>query len=238
MNRVPVIVWNPAFLEELEPDTFISGNSQIVTAPASEDEDVVEEVVEDNGEERDDEDMPPALKDMYDFLGELSEKIQTFRNESDNPGQPPVVPNDVPTVDDEDDVKDVLEDAEKSIKQVLQDAVQSLSSLNDGLRSVLSLSRDTSSSQPTDAPQVDVWDTGKAIEQEFKVSPNSTRKELRDRLDNQVWDLLRLMQERVDQRTYHDTDISLIKGLQTISVLHARLGILTEIALKHRAKRP
>ena len=81
-------------------------------------------------------------------------------------------------------------------------------------------------------------DTGKVIEQEFKLSPNPTRKELRDRLDNQVWDLLRLMQERVDQRTYHDTDISLIKGLQTISVLHARLGILTEIALKHRAKRP
>ena len=52
MNRVPVIVWNPAYLEELEPArgvvpvdpaTFISGNSQIITAPASEDEDVVEE---------------------------------------------------------------------------------------------------------------------------------------------------------------------------------------------------
>ena len=132
MNRVPVIVWNPAYIEELEPDTFISGNSQIVTAPASEDEDVVEEVVEDNGEERDDEDLPPALKDMYDFLGELFEKIQTFRNESDNSGQPPVVPNDVPTSEDEDEVEDVLEDAEKSIKQVLRDAVQSLSNLNDG----------------------------------------------------------------------------------------------------------
>ena len=47
MNRVPVIVWNPVYLEELEPDgeavrvdpaTFINGNSQIITAPASEDE--------------------------------------------------------------------------------------------------------------------------------------------------------------------------------------------------------
>ena len=77
MNRVPVIVWDPAYLEELEPvdpATFISGNSQIITAPASEDGDVVEEVVE----EHDDEDLPQTMKDMYDFLGELSEKIQSF----------------------------------------------------------------------------------------------------------------------------------------------------------------
>ena len=83
MNPVPVIVWNPAYLEELEPDggvvpvdpaTFTSGNSQIITAPASEDEDVVEEVVEDKDEEHDDEDLPQTMKDMYDFLGELSEK--------------------------------------------------------------------------------------------------------------------------------------------------------------------
>ena len=46
------------------------------------------------------------------------------------------------------------------------------------------------------------------------------------------------MQERVDQGTYNDTDIRLVEGLHVISVLHARLGVLTEIALKHRAKRP
>ena len=164
MNRVPVIVWNPAYLEPVDPDTFMSGNSQIITAPASEDKDVVEEVVEDNGEEHDDKDLPPAMKDMYDFLGELSEKIQTFRNKSTNPGQPPAVPDDVPASDDEDMIGDVPEDAEEDTKQVLQDAVQSLSRLNDGLRSVLSLSRDTSSPQHTVVPRVDIWDTGKAIE--------------------------------------------------------------------------
>ena len=110
--------------------------------------------------------------------------------------------------------------------------------MNDGLRSVLSLSGDTSSSQHTDVPNVDVWDTGKAIEQEFELFPNSTRKGLKDRLDNQVWDLLRLTQERVDQGTYNDTDIRRVDGLHVISVLHARLGVLTEIALEHRAKRP
>ena len=110
--------------------------------------------------------------------------------------------------------------------------------MNDGLRSVLSLSGDTSSSQHTDVPNVDVWDTGKAIEQEFKLFPNPTRKGLKDRLDNQVWDLLRLMQERVEQGTYNDTDIRLVEGLHVISVLHGRLSVLTETAFKHRAKRP
>ena len=116
----------------MDPATFISGDSQIVTAPASEDGDVVEEIAE---------------------------------------------------------------EPEEDTKQVLQDAVQSLSRLNDGLRSILSLSRDTSSFQRTEVPNEDVWDTGKAIEQEFELFPNPTRKGLKDRLDNQVWDLLRLMQE-------------------------------------------
>ena len=215
----------------MDPATFISGDSQIVTAPASDDGDVVEEIVE----EPEDRDMPSAMKDMYDFLGRLSE---ISKDKHANPGQPPVVPDEVPASDDEDVVGDIPEEAEEDTKQVLQDAVQSLSRLNDGLRSVLSLSRDTSSSQHTDVPNVDVWDTGKAIEQEFKLFPNPTRKGLKDRLDNQVWDLLRLMQERVVQWTYNDTDIKLVEGLHVISVLQARLGVLTEIAIKHRAKRP
>ena len=103
MNRVPVIVWNPAYIEELEPRDsldLVSGESQITTAPASDDGatgDVVEEVVEEPG----DEDMSPAMKDMYEFLGELSEKIQSFNNtmvRSANPGQPPAVPGNVPEI--------------------------------------------------------------------------------------------------------------------------------------------
>ena len=102
----------------------------------------------------------------------------------------------------------------------------------------MSLSRDTSSRQHTVVPNIDVWDTGKVIEQEYRLFPNPTRKGLKDRLDNQVWDLLRLTQERVDQGTYNDTDIRRVDGLHVISVLHARLRALTETALKHRAKRP
>ena len=48
MNRVPVIVWNPAYIEELEPRDsmdLISGGSQIITAPASDDGATVEELL-------------------------------------------------------------------------------------------------------------------------------------------------------------------------------------------------
>ena len=237
MNRVPVIVWNPAYIEELEPmdpATFISGDSQIVIAPASDDGEVVEEIVEEPevGE------MNPVMKDMDDFLGRLAERIQSFKEKLANPDQPSVVLDEAPAAADGDIVGDSVEEAEEDPKQVLQEAVQSLSKLNDGLRSVLSLSRDTSSPQRAEVPDVDVWDTGKAIEQEFRLFPNPTRKGLKDRLDNQVWDLLRLLHERVTQGSYNETDIKLIEGLQVISVLHARLGVYTEIAIKHRAKRP
>ena len=64
MNQVPVIVRNPAYVADVEPDEdevdpanltpLVSGNAPIVTAPASEDEDVAEDVIEDRD---DDEEM-------------------------------------------------------------------------------------------------------------------------------------------------------------------------------------
>ena len=84
---------------------------------------------------------------------------------------------------------------------------------------------DTSSQQHTVVPNVDVWDTGKAIEQEYRLHPDPTMKEVRDRLSNQVWDLLQILQERVDQRTCNNKDIRLIDGLKAISVMHADLII-------------
>jgi len=258
MNRVPVIVWNPAYIEELEPDgevdpvdpaPFISGNTPIITTPASEDEDVAEEVVEDKDEDHDDEDLSKTMQDMQDVFEELEELDreviqglqglnQEIRNWASSPCKdtgPPIIT--APASEDEDVTKDASEDVEEDVTQVLQDAVQSLSRLNQGLRDVLSL-RDTSSQQHTVVPKVDIWDTGKATEQEFRLFPNPTRKGLRDRIDNQVWDLLRIIQERVDQGTYNNADIRLVDGLNALSVMHARLGVLTEIALKHRARRP
>ena len=195
MNRVPVIVWNPAYIEELEPDgevdpvdpaPFISGNTPIITTPASEDEDVAEEVVEDKDEDHDDEDLSNTMQDMQDVFEELEELDreviqglqglnQEIRNWASSPCKdtdPPIIT--VPASEDEnvteDASEDVEEDVEEDVTRVLQDAVQSLSRLNQGLRNVLSL-RDTSSQQHTVVPKVDIWDTGKATEQEFRLFP-------------------------------------------------------------------
>ena len=182
MNRVPVIVWNPAYIEELEPRDpldFISGESQIITAPASDDGATAEGVV-------------------------------------DEPGD-----------------GGSAEEAEVDVKQVLQEAVRRMSTLNDELRSMLSLNRD----QTAAVPDIDVYDTGKATEEEYRLFPNPTRKDLRDRLNNQVWNMLHLLQERVAQGTCDETDVKLIKGLQVILVLHARLSVCAETAIEH-AMRP
>ena len=77
------------------------------------------------------------------------------------------------------------------------------------MRDVISfLPEDTSSRQHTVVPTVDVWDTGKAIEQEYRLYPDPTIG-IRDRLSNQVWDLLQILQEWVNQHNYNDKDIEL-----------------------------
>ena len=177
MSRIPVIVRNPAYMEEMEPkDSWdsVSGESLIVNAPASDDEAVERGVVEDP-----------------------------------------------------DDESSAGED-EEDVKQVLQEAVQCMASLNEDLRSILSLCRD----QATVVPDIDVYDTGKATEEEYRVFPNQTRKELMERLNNQVWNMLHLLQERVNQGIYNETDIKLIEGLQVVLVLQARLNAYSELAIK------
>ena len=198
MNRVSVIVRNPAYIEELDGEEvdpadlapLISGNTPIVTVPASEDEDVAEEVVEDGDEDSEEEDL---LEMMQNALKELEERSREM--------------------------------------------IQGLQGLDQELDSRMSR-RDTSSQQPIDVPNVDVWDTGKAIEQEYRLHPDPTMMEVRDRLSNQVLDLLQILQERVDQRTCKDKDIRLVEGLKTILVLNSRLSVLTDIELNRQAKKP
>ena len=198
MNRVSVIVRNPAYIEELDGEEvdpadlapLISGNTPIVTVPASEDEDVAEEVVEDGDEDPDDEDLPKMMQNVIEELEELSREV-----------------------------------------------IQGLQGLDQELDSIMSL-RDTRSQQPIDVPNVDVWDTGKAIEQEYRLHPDPTMTEVRDRLSDQVMDLLQILQERVDQHTCNNRDMRLIEGLKTILVLHSRLGVLVDIELNRQAKKP
>ena len=187
MNRVSVIVRNPAYLREVEldedgvdPVDLVSGNTPITTVPASEDEDVAEEVVEDKDEDEKVEDIPHILREVIQDLEELNRELRSMMS-------PPL--------------------------------------------------GDTSSQQHTVVPNVDVWDTGKAIEQEYRLYPDPTMKEVRDRQFNQVWDLLQIMQERVDQYTCNNMDIRLIEGLNALSVMHFRLGVLTEKVLKRQADR-
>ena len=168
MNSVPVIVWNPAFVEELEPDEdevdpadlapCIGGNTLIITGPASEDEEVAGEVAADE-------------------VGEAIRNLEGLIQETDE--------------DDEDEnMDDVLVGIRKAREHLRE------------IRSVLSsISENMSSRQHTVVPNVDVWDTGKAIEQEYRLYPDPTLKEVRDRLSNQVWDLLQILQERVNQHT-------------------------------------
>ena len=205
MNRVRVMVRNPAFIEELEPDgdevdpadlaPCISGNTPTVTSPAAKDEEV-------------------AGEDAVDEVGEAIRNLEGLIQESD---------------DDEEDenMDDVLVGIRRAREHLRE------------IRSVLSsISENMSSRQHTVVPNVDVWDTGKAIEQEYKLYPDPTLKEVRDRLSNQVWDLLQILQERVNQHTYDNKDIELISGLKSISVLNARLSVVTETVLKRKAEKP
>ena len=74
---------------------------------------------------------------------------------------------------------------------------------------------------------------GEGLELEYSLHPDQSIDEISGRLFNQVWDLLRILQERVDQRPCNNKDIKLIDGLKAIiSVMHARHGRLTEKALK------
>ena len=181
MNRVPVIVWNPAYIEEVELDEdeadpaditpLVNRDTPMVTVPTSEDENVVEDLGEDGDED----------DDMQDILEKL-EKLDT------------------------------------EVKELRKEIMDLLSSIPE----------DFSSLQSAVVPQVEVWDTGKTWEQEYRLHPDPSIDEFSSRLTNQVWDLLQVLQELVDQRTCNNKDIKLIDGLKAISVMHARLGKLNE----------
>jgi len=122
-------------LNEVDPADLaplVSGNAPIVTAPASEDGDIAEDVVED---ENDDEEMEDILK-------------------------------------------------------ILQDVVSSLKELNKEVRTLLSPAPGgPGSQQPLVVPRIDVWDTGRAWEREYRLHHDSSRDEISSGLFNQVVDL-------------------------------------------------
>ena len=79
---------NPAYINEATLDVdevdppdlapLVSGNASIVTAPASEDEDVAEDVVEDRDDNEGMEDVPQILRDVVSDLEELNKELRSI----------------------------------------------------------------------------------------------------------------------------------------------------------------
>ena len=83
-------------------------------------------------------------------------------------------------VDEDEEMQDILKKTEKLEAEVME--------LRKEIRDLLSsIPEDVNSLQSADVPQVDIWDTGKTWEQEYRLYPDPTMKEVRDRLSNQVW---------------------------------------------------
>ena len=81
MNQAHILIPDDGQEEEIDPADLVpstSGNTPIITVPASRAKEGREE-----------------MEDMYNFLGDISEQIQTFNSTmqgSINSSQPPVVP--------------------------------------------------------------------------------------------------------------------------------------------------
>ena len=88
MNRVPVIVWNPAYIDEVELDEdevdpaditpLITGDSLIITVPSLEDEGVAEAASEDGKDDEETEDVSQILRDVIADLEELNKEIRSI----------------------------------------------------------------------------------------------------------------------------------------------------------------
>ena len=178
-----------------------------------------------------------------------NEELEPDEEAVDQDDVTPLASGDVPTItvsasEDKNVAVDASEDdeADEEMRDILE-KMESLDTENKELRKEImdllsSTLEATHSQQQVVVPQVEVWDTGKAWDQEYSQYPNSDIKQVRNRLFNQVWNLLQIMQERVDQNTCNSNDIKLIDGLKAISVMHNRIGDLTDEVLKRQAEKP
>ena len=106
MNQVPGIVRNPAYVAEVELDEdgvdpadlapLVSGNAPIVTAPASEDGDVAEDVEEDKDKDEDTDVLVQTMHEVMDRLSELNKELEnmvSYALEDTGTQEPLVDPN-------------------------------------------------------------------------------------------------------------------------------------------------
>ena len=140
----------------------------------------------------------------------------------------------------EDNVEDEIEDEDTEVLvRTMQEVVDKLAELNQELESMMSSApEDTNTQEPLVDPNINVWDTRKAWEQEFNLYPGASREEVCSRLYVQVGKLLHKIQERVDWQTWNRDDKYVTDGLANIIFMYFRLGRLTEKALRDQSNGP
>ena len=96
----------------------------------------------------------------------------------------------------------------------------------------------THSQQQAVVPKVNVWDVDKAWESEYSQHPDPNITGISERLLDQVWNLLHIIQERVNQQTYNSKDIEIADGLNAISVMIHRISDISKNADKVSTGKP
>jgi len=220
MNRVPAIE-EELELEEIDAADLaplVSGNSPIVTVP----EDVVEEgAAGHHGEADEDEE----LRYIMEFEERLDAEVQEIRREFGNLGVYSPETN------------QSQQQAAGRHDEELQDIMESV--IRRGIRNLgISTPEITHPQQQATVPQVNVWDVDKAWENEYSQHPDPNITGISERLINQVWNLLHIIQERVNQQTYDSKDIEIADGLNAISVMIHRISDISKSADKVSTGKP
>ena len=134
-------------------------------------------------------------------------------------------------VDEDEELRDIVETAER-LDAEFQEIRREFRNLCTSTPEI------TQSQQQAVVPKVDVLDVDKAWESEYSQHPDPNITEISDRLSNQVWDLLQIIQERVDQQTYNSKDIEIADGLNAISVMIHRISDISLNADKVSTGKP
>ena len=156
----------------------------------------------------------------------------TSHTEEDEPG-PVIVGNTIPASEDENVAEDVVEDSDedkemKDVPQILWDVITSLADLNKEMRSLLTPTPgDTSSHQLAVVPMLRFGTQGRL--------GNRNTDCILTLIEKRGWLAILIMQERINQQTWNNMDLELIDGLKAISVMHFRIGRLTEKVLNGQA---
>ena len=125
------------------------------------------------------------------------------------------------------------DDRVEGLFKMMCDALENMEELERGLRDLTSpLQGGTWAKQPPPDSEVNVWDSGRSWEKEYKLFPNTSLDDLDQCLFDQVYNLLSIMQNRVKHHTWNKEDRRMTEGLNSILVIHYRCKKLVEKVLR------